>query len=100
MAAQEHEYEHEREHDLEHRMVREVRGLLCEEQNVRVRVGMVLKPDGGDISRFLHHKAWHVGQKEGFVFLPVPSPQGQHDGHLGLRDGGTRCTLGGAVPAY
>lgn len=71
---------------------------FCGAEIVRVRVGKALKLYGADIFRFLSHRAWHVGQKEGFVFLQVLNLQGLHDIDLVLRSDDTQCVLGGEEP--
>lgn len=72
---------------------------FCGAGIARVRAGKVLKFYAADIFRFLSHKEWRVGQREGFVFLQVPNLQGLHDAHFVLRGDDTQCARGGENPA-
>lgn len=71
---------------------------FCGAGIARVRAGMVLKLYVADIFRFLSHREWRVGQREGFGFLQVLNLQGLHDVHFVLRSNDTLYARGGEDP--
>lgn len=83
-------------------MARVLPGFLqrfCGAGIARARAGKVLKLYAADTFRFLSHREWRVGQREGFVFLQVPNLQELHDVHFVLRSDDTLCTRSGEDPA-
>lgn len=73
---------------------------FCGAGIARVRAGKVLKLYAADTFRFLSHREWRVGQREGFVFPQVPNLHwGLHDVHFVLGSDDTLCTRGGEDPA-